>query len=126
MRKIFEVSNAERMVKVFYYHDLDEYVGRLYVNGTRYEPADYFADDRQDAIDTAMEMVKPLPKGDASMGEDVTITDPLVKMFGRTRSQIESSIRASRPGSIQNTRLLERRAQVARAWRAFQGPKVYE
>lgn len=59
-RKVSEVENGARKVKVFYDPDLSEYIARLYVAGALYGPADYFTGDKQDAIDTACAMAKPL------------------------------------------------------------------
>lgn len=47
-----------RSVKVYFNRDNDEYVAKLFVNGKHYEPADYFTDDRDDAIETATHMAK--------------------------------------------------------------------
>ena len=116
-RRVHSEINGARTVKVFYDPDLSEYVARLYVAGDLYEPADYFTDDKADAIDTAKNMAQDLP-----MSEDVTITDPLVRMFGRTRAQIETSISSSRPHSVQRERLIASKARDARAGTAFQSP----
>ena len=63
MKKIFEVGQGDRLIKVYWSAEYREYCARLYVNGALYSPADYFTGDKQDALDTAFEMVKPLPKG---------------------------------------------------------------
>ena len=59
-RRIHSETTGERMVKV--YRDLEtrEYIVRLYINGTLYPPADYFTDDRIDAIYTSSVMCRPL------------------------------------------------------------------
>lgn len=61
-RRIHAETTGERMVKVFYDSDMGEYIVRLYVNGILYPPADYFTDDRQDAIDTSAAMCRPIQK----------------------------------------------------------------
>lgn len=60
-RKIHAETTGERTVKV--YRDLEtrEYITRLYINGILYAPADYFTDDRIDALDTAAVMCRPVP-----------------------------------------------------------------
>lgn len=60
MRKIFEIVDGERKVRVYWQANHGEYRVVLYVNGARYSPADYFTEDKGDAIDTARAMVKPL------------------------------------------------------------------
>lgn len=64
MRKIFEVCLAtDRLIKVYWSASVQEYCCRLYVDGTLYAAADYFTTDKQDALDTAFAMAKPLTKG---------------------------------------------------------------
>lgn len=59
-RRVHVEVNGARMVKVFYFPDLSEYVARLYIAGELYIPADYFTGDKQDAIDTARAMSQTL------------------------------------------------------------------
>lgn len=55
MRKIgqFQVMGSAFVVKAYKDTDTGEYVCKLYENNVHYEPADYFTDDKQDALDTA-------------------------------------------------------------------------
>ena len=50
----------------------------------------------------------------------VTITDPLVRAFGAVEAEIEIAIRKTEPGSRVRLYLVDRLAQVTRAWDAFQ------
>jgi hypothetical protein len=45
-------------VKLFYNRDESEYIVRIFRNGKLYAPADYFTDDKQDAILTGQNMLK--------------------------------------------------------------------
>lgn len=59
-RKVMEVRHATcqtSRVIVRYNPDTGEYRCRLYLPSGRYEPADYFTDDRADAIGTAKAMI---------------------------------------------------------------------
>lgn len=60
MRKIFEIVDRDRKVRVFWNASVSEYRVRLYENDILYPHADYFTDDKQDAIDTARAMSQPL------------------------------------------------------------------
>lgn len=42
-----------RAAKVYFHADWEEYTVRFYINGVHQRKADYHADDKQDAIDTA-------------------------------------------------------------------------
>lgn len=57
---ITSVHDRNRTVKVYYDSNYDEYVARLYMDGALYAPADYFTDDRDDAIETARLMAAPV------------------------------------------------------------------
>ena len=52
----------KRTTKIKRDKDWGEWVVELYVNGKHYEPADYHTDDKQDAIDTAKAMEKPITR----------------------------------------------------------------
>lgn len=39
-------------------NEYDEFVCKAYVNNIRYPPADYFTNDKQDAIETAKSMIQ--------------------------------------------------------------------
>ena len=54
--KVYETGNVARLVKVYRDSATVQYVARLYVDGTLDAMADYFTDDKQDAIDTANHM----------------------------------------------------------------------
>ena len=58
---------------------------------------------------------------DLKMSLATTITDPLVMEFGRISQVIDSALIRTCPGSAIHQGLLERRAQVNRAWKAFRG-----
>lgn len=60
--RIHSVSFRHRMVYVYWDSFWQEYIARLYLSGTLYEPADYFTDSRSDAIETANLMAQPLSK----------------------------------------------------------------
>lgn len=45
-------------VKVYWSSADNEYVAKLFKNGKHYEPADYFTDDKNDAMGTAKKMAK--------------------------------------------------------------------
>lgn len=51
-------TNGRFTVKVFYNAENAEYVCRLFKDGVAYEPADYFTDDKQDAMDSAKRMLR--------------------------------------------------------------------
>lgn len=59
MKLVAALNGASRTVKVYYDSDLAEYVAKLYVDGKHYEPADYFTDDKGDALGTASAMLNP-------------------------------------------------------------------
>lgn len=46
-------ENHTREARVYYHADWQEYVVRFYINGKHQRKADYHADDKQDALDTA-------------------------------------------------------------------------
>lgn len=58
MRVIFVLEKGDRKVRVVHNNEYNEYIVKLYINGIRVPDADYFTDDRGDAMDTAKEMVK--------------------------------------------------------------------
>lgn len=62
-KRIHTVTEAERTAKVYRDTVWAEFIVRLYETDELVQRADYFTDDKQDAIDTAEQMVKPLPKG---------------------------------------------------------------
>lgn len=55
--------NAVRSVKVTYCPDLGEYRCRFYVHGEAFPDADYFTDDRRDALATARAMLETCKVG---------------------------------------------------------------
>jgi hypothetical protein len=65
-RKITEYTNGERRAVVRYNVEYEEYVVQLFVNGTRNYDADYFTNDRDDAISTMRAMVEREGKQHAS------------------------------------------------------------
>jgi hypothetical protein len=60
LRKIHTETLGARVVKVYRDSDWAQFICMLYVDEVHYSPADYFTGDRDDAIDTAKAMVKPL------------------------------------------------------------------
>ena len=58
MKKIHEITFGARTAKVYRDSNWNEYRVRLYVRGRLDEAADYFTDDKQDAISTAAKMVR--------------------------------------------------------------------
>ena len=56
-RKIHTVYKEAREVRVYWNAEFSEYVCRLYDHGELYIPADYFTDDKADAIETACAML---------------------------------------------------------------------
>ena len=56
MRKIFATAPGHNVARV--YKSEGEFIARLYVQGMHYEPADYFTDNRDDAVSTALLMAK--------------------------------------------------------------------
>lgn len=57
-------SEGTKSVKVYYDSDSEEYVVKLYNDGKYYEPADYFTNDKEDAIGTSAVMLKESTKLD--------------------------------------------------------------
>lgn len=55
--------NAVKCVKITKCADLGEFRCRLYVHGEAFPDADYFTDDRQDAIQTARAMLEQCRAG---------------------------------------------------------------
>ena len=51
-RKIYEKSQGKWSVRVRYEYMWNEYTCRLYLNGSVHENADYFTNDKDDAIAT--------------------------------------------------------------------------
>lgn len=84
-KKVHEVTEGNRTVKVHSLPETNEYRARLYIDGKAYEPADYFSsgrtpDDLVDAIATADMMVKPpkeIPTAIDVKIEDVKVGDVL-------------------------------------------------
>ncbi len=60
MRLIKRITNGNRHVSVLRNPDYNEYVCQLFIDGEYIEPADYFSNDKQDALDTAKAMVDPV------------------------------------------------------------------
>ncbi len=52
-------TNGDRIVKVYYDSDWNEYQCRLYLAGKFYGPATYFTNDKEDAIDSSWLMANP-------------------------------------------------------------------
>lgn len=50
-------TQTGRTVRIYHNWDLDEFVVKLYLRGTHYEPADYFTGDQDDAWDTGMALL---------------------------------------------------------------------
>lgn len=57
-RKIAEFKHAGNTVKVSYNPEFKEYRARIYHGGIANENADYFSDDKADALQTAQTMLK--------------------------------------------------------------------
>lgn len=53
----FDAAGKPMTVKLSYDSEWEEFVGRVWINGKRHEPADYHTDDREDAINTCKVMV---------------------------------------------------------------------
>jgi hypothetical protein len=62
MKYLHVISNvpAKRTVKIRRDDAGEEFVAELYVDGEHYEPADYFTDDKDDALSTARLMATPI------------------------------------------------------------------
>lgn len=58
MKSVFAIGDSSRMVRVMLDRETEEYVARLYIDLKHYEPADYFTDDKSDAISTARTMLQ--------------------------------------------------------------------
>ena len=52
------VNNNDLLVKVYRDSDWNEYVCRLFINGTENKDASYHTDDKLDALDTATAMIR--------------------------------------------------------------------
>lgn len=48
-----EALRPVRVANVYFHADWEEYTVRFYINGVHQRKADYHADDKQDAIETA-------------------------------------------------------------------------
>ncbi len=57
-RLVASMGHDGRMVKTYYNHGLNEYIVRLFINGVHYSPADYYTEDKLDALDTAKEILR--------------------------------------------------------------------
>jgi hypothetical protein len=44
--------------KVYWDSEFREYVTKLFIEGKHYEPSDYFTNDKQDAINTGIAMMR--------------------------------------------------------------------
>ena len=62
LRKIHTETRGARVVKVYRDSEWSEFRCRLYVAGVLRPEADYFTWDKDDAIDTAKAMVRPLQR----------------------------------------------------------------
>jgi hypothetical protein len=58
MSRTISFSNGDYSVRVYPKNEFGEYVSRLFIRGFKYQPADYFTDDKADAIATAQLMLK--------------------------------------------------------------------
>lgn len=58
MRTIQAFGTFERITRVIFNREFEEYVVRVYINGKHYAPADYFTDDKADAISNARVMLQ--------------------------------------------------------------------
>lgn len=56
MKTVGTFQNGKRSVKVKFNRDYEEYVAELTVEGKRLPDADYFTNDKDDAIGTAKQM----------------------------------------------------------------------
>lgn len=90
-KKIHSVSNGKNRADVIKLTGMDDegdpYIVKLFKNGKHYEPADYYTDDKKDAIGTAKMMVK----------EDVEQIDELKK--STLASYIKKAQRSGRASS---------------------------
>lgn len=59
LRLIQSKQYADRTVKVYYNHHLNEYTSQLYLRGYHQVDADYFTDSKVDALGTADAMLRP-------------------------------------------------------------------
>jgi hypothetical protein len=57
-RLIDTISDGSAQVKVYYDSELEEYCCKLYVGGAYRSNADYFTNDKSDALDTARAMAR--------------------------------------------------------------------
>lgn len=60
MRLVENIRDGSFYCKVYYDSDLEEYCCKLYHGGIYYSSADYFSDDKADALSTAKDMVRRL------------------------------------------------------------------
>ena len=67
-------------IKVYYDSDLAEYCCELYKAGIHYEPADYFTDDKADALASAQDMLRRSKTQDA-------VSEEQVKVYIKTRRE---------------------------------------
>lgn len=56
MRLIGSFKTARGEIKVYFVHGNNEYVCQVFRGDTHYAPADYFTDDKADALATATAM----------------------------------------------------------------------
>ena len=82
MRKIHSESNGINVAKVYRDSDWYQFIIRLYINGLWYEPADYFTDDKHDALDTAIAMAwdGPLNSCEEECEDDPTDLDVQIRI----------------------------------------------
>lgn len=58
MKLILEVTKGFKRVTIHRDSQLDKFKCKLFYHGKHYEPADYYTDDKQDAIGTAKLMLQ--------------------------------------------------------------------
>lgn len=62
MKRIHIEKQGDKAAKVYRDSDYQEFRVRLYINGELHAAADYFTDDKADAIESAFAMVRPNPR----------------------------------------------------------------
>ena len=53
----FDANGNKIKIRLTHDREWNEFVAKVWVNGSRYDAADYFTDDRLDAIETCKAMV---------------------------------------------------------------------
>lgn len=68
-RLVHKAAEGNQEVKVYYDSEYGEYIVKLFRDGKHYEPADYYSDDKEDAIATSGKMLKEGTKYSHSLFE---------------------------------------------------------